>query len=260
MKKVWAWIKEHPLQVVLILGALLLALLLFGGGSSSNAATAAAGGPSDAAVQAAAALQAQQLQADTANNQISAQLQAQANNNATNLSIAQLQLQGQEYSTGANAQVSLSGIQAQQAVQLAGIQSQTQLADIARQTSQDQLTATVNIAALNAGTYEAITNAQVQEQEAQYAAAVAIQTAPYVAQQSLYTTLGGDNLTKLIYGAEGTKGSTLQLPGVNAGRVGSAGGNLFGNTFAASANPLSSLFAPVGGTSAFSSFSSLLLG
>ncbi len=229
MEKTIHWIKEHPLVIVLVIGVGILLLLVFSGGSPANS-SATVNGPSDAAVNAAASLQAAQLQSNLGMAQISAQLTGKESDNSTAIALGTIGANTSMYTADLQAALGALGVHSQEDIQLAGIAAQTQLADISRQASKDQINATVAIAALNAQTYSDITNAEAQKEIAQYQYSAAVQIAPYAAISTLYTTLG-PNLEKIITGAEATKGAVLQLPGINVGRVGSAGGSLFGNTF-----------------------------
>ncbi len=231
MQKTIHWIKEHPLVIVLVIGAGILLLLVLGGGGAPANSTATVNGPSDAAVQAAAGLQAAELQSNLGMAQVSASLTGKESDNATAIALGTINANTAQYTADLQTALGVAGVNAQESIQIAGIDSQTQLADISRQSSQDQLNATVQIAALNAKTYSDITMAQANEQIAQYQYSAAVQIAPYQTVSDLYTTLGSSGLTSLITGAEATKGAVLQLPGINVGRVGSAGGSLFGNTF-----------------------------
>lgn len=230
MQKTIHWIKEHPLVIVLVIGAVVLFMLVFSGGGAPANSTASVNGPSDAAVNAAASLQAAQLQANLGMAQVSANLAGKESDNSTAIALGTIGANTSQYTADLQAALGIAGIHSQENIQLSGIQEQTMLADISRQSSRDQLNATVEIAALNAKTYSDITNAQANAEIARYQYTAAVQIAPYQAVSDLYTTLGSANLEKVITGAEATKGAVLQLPGINVGRVGSAGGNLFGNT------------------------------
>ncbi len=148
------------------------------------------------------------------------------------------------YNTRNSADVSLAGITAQQNVQLAGFTTQ-------------QI-----IAAQNDATQVAMAGFAASVDIAKTQAIASLYTAPYQAESDFYKALasggtdsqGRNGLVQLLYGAEGTKGSELILPGgVMAGRVGSAGGNLFGSTFNSSSfgTTVSQIFgalsAPMGG-------------
>ncbi len=232
MKKVIHWIKENPLKTALFVGVAILLLLVFGrSGGSSGQSVSGSTGTSDAAIGAAAALQAKQIDASVQNNAISASITGKQLDNATQLALASMSAEVAKYQTANQTTVALAGIAEQSQVQLAGITAQTTLADLNFKTEQARIYSNLEMANITANTYTSITNAQAARDIAGIQAQVDIATAPYTAIQTLYQTLGGDNLTKLIYGAEGTKGSTLMLPGISAGRVGSAGGTLFGNQF-----------------------------
>lgn len=223
LQKAGHWIKEHPLAILGILGGLVVVYLLVNMSSGSGGGTTVVqSGPSDAAVQAGAAVQAAQIQAQGQVNQLNAELAAVNSNNAANIAIATLQAQVQQYTATKSADVSLSGIDAQKQVQIAGLTTQQIIAaqQNATNVAMAQLSASVDIA------------------KAQSIAS--IYNAPYQAMSDFYNAAasggvdnqGRNGLVQLIYGAEGTKGSTLILPGgIMAGRVGSAGGSLFGNQF-----------------------------
>ena len=206
MKKVFAWIKAHPLTLVLIAGALILVFLLFGG-SSGTAQTTVAGTTVDPN---AAAEIASSTQLQTAQIQSSTALTGQANQQAFQLAEDQINANTTAYTTNVGAQVQLAGIGASQDVQLAGIQGQVQLADLQNQSNLAQ-----------AQVYSNIFTSQQQTQQTQYndAAAVAINgqnvqgavaLAPY---QVASTALSTGNLNL------GTKDSYLNLPGISTGRA-----------------------------------------
>jgi len=227
--KFFEWIKAHPVTVAPILGALVIVWLVSGSGSSNNSGTAVASGPSDAAVQAGTALSIAQIGAGVQGQQISAQLSAVNTNAAAGVTIAGLNADVAKYQTEQQANVAGAGIQAQQNVQIAGFQTQQV------------------IAIANNATQVSLAQTAADVEQARISSVASIYNAPYIAQSNLYDNLakgGTDNqgrngLVQLLYGAEGTKGSELILPGgVAAGRVGSGGGSLFGSTYGGSSSPL----------------------
>jgi len=216
------WIKSHPVTVALVLGGIFIIWIVSRSGGGSSDVQTVQSGPSDAAVQAGTALSIAQLQAGVQGQQIGAQLSAVQTQAAAGVTIAGLNADVAKYQTEQQANVSQAGIQAQQNIQVAGFQTQQviALANNATQVSLAQTAADVENNRINSVTQ--------------------IYNAPYLAQMNLYDNLakgGTDNqgrngLVQLLYGAEGTKGSQLILPGgVAAGRVGSAGGQLFGSSF-----------------------------
>lgn len=227
------WTKKHPIIVVGGLGVIVLFFLLSSSGSGGGSS---AGGSStnqydaqiaDANIAAGTQLQLSQMQLQGQANQISGALQAANLNASTQITLANIGAQVQNYQTEQAANVSMAGINAQAGVQQAGIQSQEVIALAADATQQNiaQISSNTDIARINA----------VQ----------AISNAPYDAMTALYGDLasggtdsqGRNGLVQLLYGAEGTKGSVLNLPGLSAGRVGSGGGQILGSSFGASANP-----------------------
>jgi len=218
----WEWIKAHPVTVALILGALVIIWLVSGSGSNQSSGTAVASDPSDAAVQAGTALSIAQLQAGVQGQQISAQLSAVNTNAAAGVTVAGLQADVAKYQTEQQANVAGAGIQAQQNIQIAGFQTQQV------------------IALANNATQVSLAQTAADVEQTRISSVASIYNAPYLAQMNLYDNLskggtdkeGRNGLVQLLYGAEGTKGSQLILPGgVAAGRVGSAGGQLFGSSF-----------------------------
>lgn len=151
MGKAWGWIKAHPLPIVLGLGALvLLWLVLRGSGGGGQTVVAGSSGPSPGDTQLALAQVAASSQAD----QTSAQLQLGHEQIAAGLAEAMQGFSSKDYESMVAASVATSGIQAQENVQLAGIQSQVQLADIAATTNRAQIGANVDMASLTAATYQ----------------------------------------------------------------------------------------------------------
>jgi hypothetical protein len=210
MEKAWEWIKSHPVYVIGGLGVLVLFYVLYSAGSStSTGAATSATGPTDAEVNAAAAVQTAQIQSKEANDQLTAQLSAQQNNNATQLAIANVAASVQNNTTSAQSAVSLAGISAQQQVQTAGITSQ-QIIALANDATQAQLASTA-----------------ADVQKTQIGAVVSIANAPYDAQTAEVQALGPGGLTSVLKGAEGTKNAYVNIGGISAGR----------NTPASSFNP-----------------------
>jgi hypothetical protein len=121
-----------------IIGALVLLYVLYNSASGTAVQVAAPSGPSDAEVNAATQVQLGQLQANTANNQLGAQLTAQQNNNATAVTLAGLDAQTAHYQVEQSANVQSLGITAQENIQLAGFQTQQQIA-IANDATQAQI-------------------------------------------------------------------------------------------------------------------------
>lgn len=124
MDKAWHWIKEHPVVVVGIVGAIVVLYFLVGSGGSSGGTVVAQSGPTDAEVQAGAALNMAQISASVQQAGFSAQLAATQSNNNTQVQIAGLSAQVANYQTEQAANVQEAGISAQKEVSLAGIQSQ----------------------------------------------------------------------------------------------------------------------------------------
>lgn len=171
MHKAWVWVKEHPLIIILVIGALLLLYLLFAGGSSSGSTTVVAGsaGPDPtAALQAQTQIQGAQIQAGVASQQIGAQQEVSDTQTAAALQATLSQTASGDYQAALAAKNNETGINAQEAVSLAGIQSQVQLADMANQTNQAQIQSNVDIAAINANVYKYITGQQTAQVEASY--------------------------------------------------------------------------------------------
>lgn len=157
MGKAWAWVKAHPLPIVLGLGALvLLWLVIRGSGGGGQTVVAGGSAPDPGATQLALAQVAASSQAD----QTSAQLQLGHEQIAANLASAMQGFSSKDYESMLAASVATSGIQAQENVQLAGISSQVQLADIAATTNRAQIGANVDMATLTAHTYESMAESQ----------------------------------------------------------------------------------------------------
>ena len=122
LKKVWEWIKEHPLITAGIFVGLLIIYYFMSSSSSASSATGTASGPT------AADLQLAQLQAS----QNVAQLQAQAGLQSAQIQagVAGQQISAQQESTDAQTAAQLAAIQAQTGAQVsinaAQIQGQTQ--------------------------------------------------------------------------------------------------------------------------------------
>jgi hypothetical protein len=160
MGKAWAWIKAHPLPIVLGLGALVLLWLVIrgSGGSSGTVVASGSAAPDPGATQLALAQVAAGSQAD----QTSAQLSLGHEQIAAGLAEAMQGFASKDYEAMLAGSVATSGIQAQENVQLAGINSQVQLADIAATTNRAQIGANVDMAALTAHTYESMAASQSQ--------------------------------------------------------------------------------------------------
>lgn len=206
MHRIFEYVKEHPLTLVLVLGVGILVIVLFSGGSSGGTVVAAgAAGPDDADVAAQTALAQTQIQA-------SASLTGAANQQSFQLAEDQINANSAAYTSNLGATVSLSGIDAQKDVQLAGISSQVQIADLQNQSNLAQ-----------AQVYQSIFTSQQQTQQNQDndAAAVAINgqnvqgsiaLAPYTTIDTLANNGAIGNLT-------GTKDAYLNLPGLQVGRA-----------------------------------------
>jgi hypothetical protein len=160
MGKAWAWIKAHPLPLVLGLGALVLLWLVIRGSGGGGGQTVVAGGsaPDPGATQ----VQLAQIAAGSQADQTSAQLSLGHEQIAAGLAEAMQGFQSKDYEAMLAGSVATSGIQAQENVQLAGIQSQVQLADIAATTNRAQIGANVDMATLTAHTYESMAASQSQ--------------------------------------------------------------------------------------------------
>lgn len=222
MKKLFHWIKEHPLILALIAGVIVLFIILRGS-SNGSAVQAANAGPSDTAIAANTQLQLAQIASSTQEYQTNAQLAASQNDTAASLALAQIQANTQQYITAQNASVNLSGIQAQENVQMAGIQGQTQLAQISAHTNEQQIAANVAIAQSQSATYQAITNAQAETQQHAIDAQAAIALAPYQYEASvahdIYSTLGSGGLQDVLNNATRIKDAIVNLPGLSAMRA-----------------------------------------
>lgn len=218
MKKVFAWIKAHPLTLVLIVGVAILVLVLFRGGSSGGTTVVASGpsGPSDAAVAASASLAANQdnnaTQLSIAQMQGTVQLHAidtsvvqQVNQQSFQLAEDQINANASTYNSKVGADVQLAGIGAQRDVQLAGIAAGVQTADLANQASLAQ-----------AGIYKDIftSQAHLQETQANDNAAVAINGQNV--QGSVLTTEYNDAAAAAI-NSQNVSGQ-VQITGINASR------------------------------------------
>lgn len=188
MHKAFAWIKQHPLTLVLIIGVGILVIVLFSGDTSGTVQSAmVAAGPSDADVAASTSLAQTQVAASTS-------LTGQANQNSFQLAEDTIAANASSYNANLGAAVSLAGINAGQTVDLANIQGQVQMADI-------QNTANVQVAGIQAG----VANNAIVAQETE-------NLAPYTAINSLAANGGLKQLTT-------QKDAYLNLPGLQIGRA-----------------------------------------
>ncbi len=139
MKKFMAWVKKHPLTVILIIvvGVLFLLFLNSSGGSQTVVAAGAAG-PTDAQVGAQAAVTTAQLQASTQIHGIDASVIAAQNQQAFQIAEDTINSQVAMYQTQLGASVQFAGIAAQENIQLAGIQAGVQTADLANRAALEQ--------------------------------------------------------------------------------------------------------------------------
>lgn len=202
----WDWIKKHPLIVVAVIGILFI-LYLVSTVSSGGTTTVTDSQPSDAAVQAGAAVQIAQLQAQSGSDQLNAALSAQQSNNAASITYAGIQAQVANYQTEQSANVQTIGIQAQENVSTQGIQSQQAiaLANDATQVQLQQITAST--------------------QQSQIAGIVSIYNAPYNLQEAQLTALGPGGLSTAIQTAQDVKNAYLNIGGIQAGRNTNSGGS-----------------------------------
>lgn len=204
----WGWIKSNPYTVLAIVGALALIYIVFSRGSTAGTGMAVYGpaSPSDAAIASAAQVQVAQMQAGLAAGQTSAQLEAIRTNNATEISIAQIQASVANYQTEQAANIQTLNIGASRDIQLQGIQSQ-QIIQMAAFATQAQIEA--NRAATDQKRIESV---------------VAIANAPYELQKTQITTLGSQGLTTVLKRALEVRGSSINIGGISAGRGNSSGG------------------------------------
>jgi hypothetical protein len=167
MGKAWAWVKAHPLPIVLGIGALVLLWLVLRGSGGGGQTVVQGSAPATDNTLALA-----QIAASSQSDQTQAQLQLGHEQVAAGLAEAMQGFQSKDYESMLAASVTTSGIQAQENVQMAGIQSQVQLADIAATTNQAQIAANVDMAKITSATYEnmAATTAGTSVQLAQISA------------------------------------------------------------------------------------------
>lgn len=133
----WAWVKAHPYTVLGIVGGLVVFWLVYklaGGGGG----VAAQQGPSDAEVQAGAAVQIQQLQAQAAHDTLMAQLSGQQNQIQGQITLAGISSDTAKYTVQQQATVQLAGIEAQKSLGIYGLQTQ-QAISIAQLATQAQI-------------------------------------------------------------------------------------------------------------------------
>ena len=226
MGKIWDWIKGHPIIVIGTLGALLVFYVLYNAASNgtSNAASSVTGGqPSDAVVQAGAAVQIAQTQAQAASDSQNAQINGAITVAGINAQVANYQVEQQAnvQSLGITTagQVSQAGISSQQTIALAQAAEAAQIASISA-------TVQNNIANDNAATDQARINAVTQISNAPYA----VQIANINAGMETAKNLGSKDIASLINHATSTGGS-INIGGVSAG--GGSGASSSGNSLVA---------------------------
>jgi len=115
MSGIWQWMKAHPwLTAAILVGiGLLLILLLSGGSSEQKGSGPVYIGGDNASVQAGTALAAAQMNANTQALGINAQVQAQQDQNNTQLAIAALSARVQESNIMAGKEVALKQVEGQ---------------------------------------------------------------------------------------------------------------------------------------------------
>ena len=243
-------IKKHPYitGTVVIVGGFVLFLLLKGNNTAqAPAATGGGTSPQDAALQASYSLQSQglqvqaqgqQLQADVANNQTAAQLQA-------------IELQ-----TAAAVQTSLATTQAQTQLGIAQVQASTDQAKISEE-------GTIGLATAQNQLWETAINAGVAENQSNNQAAVAVSQiqGDVISQQIQAQSAVAQGTLKLVQSGQlnkGGQGGQLQLAAVAAATgnnpaqvvaagqpslVSSSASSIIGATGKAGGSILSALFA-----------------
>lgn len=167
------YVKAHPYTVAGVVAGGLILYLVYSSVSSSSGATYAAG-PSDAQIQAGMALQSQQFQLAAHSADLSAGLAAATIAANRDQALKDYDYRLGVYQTGVGANVSLSGIDAQKTIQLAGITAQEQIAQGAQDTQRAQINATRDIAAASDATMQAIAGFNADTVRASYAANAAI--------------------------------------------------------------------------------------
>ena len=216
-KKTWVWIKTHPLYIVLGVGGLILLwLMLRGGGGGGGGGTViqaqGSAGPSEA-------LQAAQISAGIQSQNIEAQKELGHEQIAASLYASELGYQSKDYETMVNASVATSGIQAQENIQMAGIASQVQLADITNETTREQIHANVDMSAIAADTYKMLAGYQASEVIQSYQTQEHI-TAINAAQNTQLAQISADQATtiaKTQAGVAKKKSSNSLLGGIVGG-------------------------------------------
>lgn len=212
MKKVFAWVKEHPLTLVLIAGVVILLLVLLSGSSGSTQVAAGQATDPNAAAELQASTQVTLAGIGQAT-QIAgynASITAQQNTNAFQLAQDTIQSQTAAYQSNLGAQVSLAGIGAQKDVQLAGIQGQVQLADLQNQVTLANADVYKSIFTSQETTKQTIANDTAAVQISGIAAQKEVALAPY---QVASTAISSGNLNL------GVKDAYLSLPGISTGRA-----------------------------------------
>jgi hypothetical protein len=261
MENAWDWVKGHPVYIAGGLAILAIIYFAYSASSGSGSATttyAGATGPTDAAVNAAASVQTAQLQLTAQTNQVNAALQANESNNAAGITIAGLQAQVATYQTEQAANVQELGITATKDIQLAGLATQTAIAQSNNDVITHQADLASSVAIANAATFAQIASLQSAENIARVNAAVTVATVPYAAavainhdnnatQQAQLTAISGPNgqaLQDALYRSQSVTGSYLNIGGITATRGGTPSTNAQGT--AAAFSGISSLVSSIG--------------
>lgn len=201
------YVKKHPLVIGgIVAGGVVLYLLYASGGGTTLVST----GP-DASQQQLSA------QLDAHSQDLQTQLQLAQITASANYGIAQLSLANNEYTADANKEISLAGIGASQTVQLAGLQSQTQIASLAQQTNQLQIAAARDAALATNAVYShlADVNANSAIEQARIGSATSIAQANFN-----YQTAAASFAAQIAINAQIQKTNRAQIKASSGGGFG----------------------------------------
>lgn len=162
MGNAWAWVKEHPLMIAAIVGAIVLVVFFARSGSSAPVTAVVPSGPSDAQVAAGNQLQMAQLEAQARVFGIQAGLEQAREELGTRVAISQIEANTARYQTEVQGDIQQSGIAAQTLVATRGLQTQEFLGEQVTQQNLHNVAAQVNMAAITADTYRSLAEYQAE--------------------------------------------------------------------------------------------------